>query len=237
MDFHALAYILLNLICCAFILYLGFDLLKNEMQSVKRQKGLRLVLDLIILQLFIYLVSESGFTISLEFPPKFAIVFIIPSFIFSAIFLYSNRNSNWIKKVSLKQITLFQSFRILVESLFLWSVAKGILHYNVSIEGYNFDMIFGFTALLVYLIIWVLKKENKKLLLYWNYLGVIVLASVIFVFVSTLYLPQIYGFDKTPMKVSFLEYPFVLVAAFMMPLAVFLHILSIIRINKNPKIN
>ena len=86
-------------------------------------------------------------------------------------------------------------------------------------------------------IIWVLKKENKKLLLYWNYLGILVLASVIFVFVSTLYLPQIYGFDKTPMKVSFLEYPFILVAAFMMPLAVFLHILSIIRINKNPKFN
>lgn len=237
MDYHALAYILLNLICCVFILFLGFGLLKDEMQLLKRQKGLRLVSGLTVWQLFIYLVSESGFTLSLEFPPRFAIVFIVPSFIFTAIFLYSNRNSNWIKKVSLKQITLFQSFRILVENIFLWSVAKGILHYNVSIEGYNFDMIFGFTALLVYLIIWVLKKENKKLLLYWNYLGILVLASVIFVFVSTLYLPQIYGFDKTPMKVSFLEYPFILVAAFMMPLAVFLHILSIIRINKNPKFN
>ena len=232
MDFQSFSYLFLNLICCVFIIYIGFKSLDSEDHSTKSKTKIKLVLGLMLWQFFIFLVSKSGYTLTLSFPPRFAILFIIPSFLFTGIFLYSNRNKNWIKTLPIQKITLFQSFRIAVESLFLWSVADGILHKNVTLEGYNYDMIFAISAILIYGYIFKLKKGSNTLLKVWNYLGLAVLASVIFVFISTLYLPEIYGFSETPMKVSFLEYPYILVAAFMMPLAVFLHVLSIIHLNK-----
>ena len=193
---------------------------------------MKIFLGLLIWQIFIFLVSKSGFTVNIEFPPRFGILFIIPSFIFTAVFLFRNRNKEWITKISNRQITLFQSFRIAVELLFVWSCAEGILHENVTIEGYNFDMLFGFSALLVYVLVYLLKIGGQKLLLFWNYLGILVLLSVIFVFNSTLYFPHVYGLEQTPMTTSFLEYPYILVAGFMMPLAVFFHCLSILHIKK-----
>lgn len=187
---------------------------------------------LILWQLFILLVTKSGFTVTTEFPPRFAILFIVPSFIFTIIFLYLNRKKDWINQISNKQITLFQSFRIAVELLLWFSFAEGMLHKNVTIEGYNYDMIFGLSAILVFTFVYLLKVGGQKLLLVWNYAGILVLLSVIFVFTTTLYTPEIYGFDQSPMTSTFLEYPFVLVPAFMMPLAIFFHCLSIVHIRR-----
>ena len=142
------------------------------------------------------------------------------------------RNKHWVASIPNRQITLFQSFRIVVELLFVWSCSEGTLHKNATIEGYNFDMIFGFSALLIYSLADQFKLGGPKLLLFWNFLGLLVLLSVIFVFNSTLYFPHIYGLEPTSLTTSFLEYPFILVAGFMMPLAVFFHCLSILHIQK-----
>jgi len=73
---------------------------------------------------------------------------------------------------------------------------------------------------------------SKKLAIFWNYLGLLVLASVIFVFMTSIYAPEMYGFTESQMPMEFTRYPYVLVAGFLMPSAVFVHVLSIVQLSK-----
>ncbi len=131
-------------------------------------------------------------------------------------------------------LTYIQSFRILVEILFVYSVSANVLHPIVTIEGYNFDMIFGASALIMWLFTYKIKIISKSILILWNYLGIAVLASVIFLFVSSVYFPNIW--EKTEMMPkAFATAPYVLVAGFLMPSAIFIHVLSIIRLGREVK--
>lgn len=225
-------YFILNVLVCLFLLRIAHQAANNCAISKKR-RNIKLIAwsGIVGWQLFIFIISESGFTVNLNFPPRFALVFILPAFLFTAIFIFKNRASNWLKRISIKELTIFQSFRIAVESLFVWSVAAGVLHENVTIDGYNFDMVFAFSAPFAYLLTFIYGSKKYTFLKLWNYLGLIVLASVIFVFISTLYFPTIYGFTETPLTESFLKYPYILVAGFMMPVAVFIHCLSLIKLD------
>jgi hypothetical protein len=114
----------------------------------------------------------------------------------------------------------------------VFSVAQGVLHQNVTIEGYNYDMLIGLSAPIIGYF-FVSKSLSIKVLKAWNILGLLVLASVIFVFFTSIFFPAFYGPDYTAFPSNFGTYPYVLVAGFLMPLAVFIHFLSIIVINKN----
>jgi len=226
-----LAYIGLTFITILFLIFIGFKAINATSTNSKKDK-IKLVIAIIIWQLFILTVSSTDFLKSYEFPPRFAIAFILPSFIFTGFFLSLNRNKTWIKSIPEHWLVYFQTFRILVETLFVFSLAKGIFNYQVTIEGYNFDMIFAFTAPIIAFLVYKMKVIPRNAIIIWNYIGLTVLASVIVLFLISMYKPEIFG-SKTPLlPLEALKYPYVLIAGFLMPTAVFLHILSIVQIVK-----
>jgi len=209
-----------------------YTISKTFQEAQKRQKKKKLlVIGFLLWQLYIFIMASSNFLASYSFPPRFALAFILPSFIFTGIFIYTNRKNKWIQNIPQHWLIYIQSFRIFVELLFVFSVAQGILHKEASIEGYNFDMIMAITAPIIGLLVFKYKILSEKWLIYWNYLGLAILASVIFVFMSSIYKPEIYGSNIPLLPMESFQYPYVLVAGFLMPLAVFIHILSIVQIN------
>ena len=216
-----------------FLIVIGFAAINDSSSNPRRDKT-KLLTGLIVWQIFILAVSSSEIIKSYAFPPLFAIAFIIPSFIFTGLFLYINRNNKWIKSIPEHWIIYFQSFRILVETLFVYSLAQGIFNYQVTIEGYNFDMVFAFTAPIIAHLVYNKKVIPRKTLIVWNYAGLAILASVIVLFLTSMYKPEIYGSDAPLLPLEALTYPYVLIAGFLMPTAVFLHILSIIQLAKKP---
>ncbi len=226
-----LGYITLTLVTIIFLLYIGFKAINASSTNSKKDKII-LIFGLAIWQPFILFISSADILKSYEFPPRFAITFIIPSFIFTRIFLYQSRNKKWIQTIPEQWVIYFQSFRILVETLFVFSVAEGILNYHVTIEGYNFDMIFAFTAPIIAFAVYTKKWLAKKVILIWNYIGLGVIASIIFLFLTVIYKPEIYGSDLPLLPLEALTYPYVLIAGFLMPVAVFLYVLSIVQLNK-----
>lgn len=233
-----IAYLGLTSITVLFLILIGFKAINKTSNNSKKDKTI-LILGLIAWQLFIFAITSTGILKSYEFPPRFVIAFIIPSFLFTGVFLFRNRNKKWIHSIPEHWIIYFQSFRILVETLFVFSVAQGILHYHVTIEGYNFDMVFAFTAPIIAFLVYNKKVLPKKSILIWNYIGLSVIASIIFVFLTTTYKPEMYGSTIPLLPLEALTYPYVLIAGFLMPVAVFLHILSIIQlkteVNIHPK--
>lgn len=225
------SYMLLTLMTVIFLCGIGLTAIYKTSINQKKDSSI-LIIGLIAWQLFIVLMSKTGILESYDFPPRFALAFIFPTFIFTGIFLYRNRNKKWIKSIPEHWIVYFQSFRILVEIIFVFSVSAGILNPEVTIEGYNYDMVFAATAPIIGLLVYSLKILPRKIVLIWNFIGVAVLISVIVVFMTSIYKPEMYGSSLPILPLDAMTYPYNLVAAFLMPTAVFLHILSIIQLTR-----
>ncbi|MDB4534082.1 hypothetical protein N9242_04350 [Vicingaceae bacterium] len=201
----------------------------NEIE--KKKKLITLVFGLILWQHYQLAIEASGFLTDFSLPPRFLFCLVLPAFLFTGIFLTKNRKKAWIMTIPEEWLAYIQSFRILVEVLFVYSVSAEVLHPLVTIEGYNFDMVFGVSAILIWFLTYKLKLISKSILIFWNYLGIVVLDSVIFLFVSAVYFPNIWG-ETGMMPIAFATAPYVLVAGFLMPLAIFIHVLSIIRLRR-----
>lgn len=232
-----IAYHILNLSVLILLFVIGFKGINDAFGNTpkaKRKKTL-LVLFLLLWQAYIFALGQTDILNTMELPPRFVIFLILPAFLFAGIFIYKNRNSAWLQKIPQSWLVYVQGFRIVVETLFVFTVAEGILHRNVTIEGYNYDMILGISAPIVAFFAFGKKVISKKMVIAWNYLGLIVLVSVIFVFLTTTFIPEFYGSTSNLMPMEFTNYPYTLVPGFLMPVAVFIHVLSIVQLTKSIK--
>lgn len=230
-----IVYIVFTIIIISKIIFIGFKAINNTFtdESKKKKKKFWLVLGLVLWQVYIFIMAKSGLLENYDFPPRFALFLILPAFIFTGIFAYRNRNNKWLQAIPESWLLYFQSFRIIVESIFVATVAQGLLHKEVTIEGYNFDMVYAFTVPVVAYLVFYKKALPKKVAVFWNYLGLAVIASIIFLFMTSIYAPELYGATEPMMPLAATRYPYVLIAGFLMPAAVFMHVLSIIQLRKH----
>lgn len=233
-----LAYIGLSILMTVIIIQIGLRAINKTFseKSAARKKKILLIASLLGWHLYVFILASTEFMLDLSFPPKFFLFTILPAFIFTGIFIYKNRNNAWIQNIPSHWLFLYQSFRICIESIFIFTVAQGILHPNVTIEGYNFDLIYAFTVLIIWVLIFNSFEKYKHLIIWWNYLGLGIIAFIIFLFQSTIYIPEIYG-EVEPFPIEFLNYPYILVVSFLMPSAVFIHVLSIVQLRKTSMAN
>ena len=229
----------LTTIIMSVVIIVGFYIsrtkhLNNRKKSLSQTAKIAFCIVSVLFYLFI--LSSNMVLVDYGMPPRFPIFLIFPTFLFTGIFIYKNRNNAWIRNIKPATLIYIQSFRVLVEILFVFSITEGILPKLVTIEGYNFDMIVGILAPIVAYLVFNKKVASIKVALYWNYLGLAVLASVIFVFLSTTFAPEFYGSSLNLMPIEFTHYPYTLVAGFLMPVAVFMHVLSIVQLSKNRNI-
>lgn len=75
-----LAYLGLTIVTILFLTIIGFKAI-NESSSYAQKNKMKLLLGLILWQLLILLVDSTGILKPYEFPPRFAIAFIIPFFL------------------------------------------------------------------------------------------------------------------------------------------------------------
>lgn len=229
-----IGYFVLTILINLILIYIGLKAIDaNKLDSAKnKRKKTLLVSSLITWQLYIFAVASSGALENFDFPPRFVLFLIGPAFLFTGIFIYKNRNYTWIQDIPLQWLIYYQTFRIAVEVLLTLTASAGILHSNVTIQGFNYDMIFAFTAPFVAFFLFQKKPYKRKIIIFWNYLGLTVIASIIFLFITTIYAPHIYGDETNLISTDFGKYPYVLIPGFLMPSAVFIHILSIVQLSR-----
>ncbi len=223
-----LGYIGLSIIMT--LVLVGIDL--KATKKSKTSPPIKLLYALLGWHIYVYLLSLTDFIENLDFPPRFALLTILPAFIFVGWFATRAKKSPWLAAIPPHWLIFYQSFRIGIETLFVLTVSAGLLHPNVTIEGYNYDMIYAMTALIVGVLV---MRGQYKIGLLWNYLGLMVIASIIILFQLTIYVPEVFGPDTAEFPRGFLQYPYVLVPAFSMPSAVFIHVLSIFQLKAKLK--
>ena len=176
--------------------------------------------------------AGAGFFQDYSLPPRIPLFLIFPLFAFMAYFFFSKKFEDLIRGIPPAWPVYLQSFRIAVELLILGVFLNGLVSYEPTFEGYNFDILAGISAPAIawlgfqrkVLPVWVLKL--------WNYLGLLLLANVVLIFLTLLFQPEIWGYTATTISPEFGTMPYLLIPAVYMPLAVFLHFFSLAQLRR-----
>ena len=178
---------------------------------------------------YICVISVTGICTNTGFPPRIPLLLVIPSFL---LFIYLLTNSNFqriIAHTPAQWLVYFQSFRIVVE-LLLWGLfMKGILPQSATFEGHNFDILIGLTAPLIAYFTFTKRGIPNPLFILWNFAGLITLVVVVFTLMHHAYFPPIKDEPNILVTKGIGILPFTFLAGFFMPLAVFIHVLSLIK--------
>lgn len=192
-----------------------------------RNKTLLFPITIFLFQLTIGLIGETGFYINYSLPPPFVYAGILPAFVLLASFSFSKTGKLLLKSIPLHYPILFQSFRIIVELLIFWTYLKGWGPKEATMIGYNYEFYFGILALIVGFLTW-RGKLSKKLLIGWNVFGLLMLAFIVGIFITSAFAyDTFWGNSDRMVTDEMFQMPVMAIATLYMPLAVWTHIFSI----------
>ena len=187
---------------------------------------------LILWTIYLLVLDQSGILRSMVNPPRIPLLVILPAFILIVWFFVSGKHRPFTQNIPIWQPVLIQSFRIGVEFLILGIYLNGIGPVQATFEGYNFDIVSGLLAIPT---AWFLYKKMsfaKIAAWIWSILSLLLLANIVFIFNTLVMRPEMWGFAENPISVEFTKMPYILIAGFYMPFAVFLHAFTLTQLRK-----
>jgi len=173
--------------------------------------------------MYLLIISNLGVLNNFNLPPRIPLLIVIPTVVASIVFTGSKSFRNVLERVPLHLPVFLTSFRILVELLIYGAYREGVFPQRVTFEGLNYDILVGLSACVVGVLL--LKRKFPLWgLLVWNILSLLVLALTVYSFVSSYYFPDHMSLSN---KMEFVQFPFLLLAGVLLPVAIFLHVFSI----------
>ena len=102
----------------------------------------------------------------------------------------------------------------------------GLIPVLMTFQGYNFDIVSGITAPLVYYLVFIKKSISNKGLLAWNFIGLALLINILAIAVLSAPTPfQKLAFEQPNLGVMY--FPFVWLPAVIVPIVLFSHLMAI----------
>jgi len=210
----------------AFVLSMVFFYLSNG-------KHKKLVMLLVLWSALQSGLAYSGFYLVTDsFPPRFGLV-LIPAAIFIVYGLLPKQRT-WVFE---NRNTILSTFlhvvrfpvELVLHGLFIHKMVPELMTY----EGRNFDILIGITAPLVGWL-FLKKKFNKKILLVWNIIGLILVSFILINGILSAELPfQQFGFEQPNRGINY--FPFILLPAVIVPLVIWTHITDILKLRSDLK--
>ena len=171
----------------------------------------------------LFVLGTEGFFAEFEkMPPRIMLSIVVP--MVTIVVLSLNRSfGELLTYIRPASLIYLQAFRIVVE-LVLWLLYKdGICPKQMTFEGWNFDMLAGLSAPLIAWLAFGGGRNNKKLAIAWNFVGLALLFTIILT--ATLSTPQFGVF--TPENRMIAYWPMVWLPGFVAPFALLLHVSSL----------
>ncbi len=220
-------YILLAVILCI----IGAGFYKAAQKDVFKGSGSNpfkgYVIGMTLWIAYVSVMAGSGFLADFSLPPKFVLFIILPAFVIIGWFFTAKRNKTIITSFPIALTVYYQTFRIVVEIL-IWGMTKeGMAPELVSFEGRNFDILAGLSAPVIGYLAYQKKVLSHKSVIVWNFIGLLLLANIVSIFLTLVVKPDMWGYAEVPVSLEFPTLPYVFIAGAFMPTAVFMHIFSI----------
>lgn len=207
---------------------------KTAIHDPKRRNAFLLKATLTLTAWLTYLtvMSLKGVFTSLSLPPRVPLLLVLPPFAFISFFFLGGKFKNIIASTPAHWPVYFQGFRIVVELFLLNLFLNGLVPKEATFEGYNYDLLIGLTAPVMGWLVFGKQILGRTALIIWNVCGFITLATVVFVFMTHAYLPQIWHKQADIAHMGFGQFPYTYLAGFLMPCAIFMHIFSLVKLKR-----
>jgi hypothetical protein len=180
------------------------------------------------------LIAWTGAYIDHESVPPKLMLGMIPVFlsIFALLILPGGRK--WLRSLNLKALTLVHVVRIPVEIALYLLAGYGLISHLQTFEGWNFDIVCGITAPIIFLLAFGKNNQvkNKRLLLGWNIVCLLLLINIIVISVMALESPfQCLSMDQP--NVAMMYFPFNLLPMVIVPIVIISHLAAILQLTGN----
>ncbi len=158
-------------------------------------------------------------------PPRFVFL-LAPGILFViGYFLFTRKNSTS-NAGNLKWLTLVHTIRIPVEIVLYCIYIEGLIPDLMTFEGYNFDILSGISAPVMYYAVFVKNWIGTRGLLIWNFICLGLLVNILTIAVLSAQTPlQQVAFDQPNIGVTY--FPFVWLPAVIVPIVLYSHLVSI----------
>ncbi len=186
----------------------------------------KVVVAILIWGLIVGVLGVLGFYEKLgEVPPRF--VFLLgPVTLFVLLLFITKNGRRFIDSLDIKWLTLLHVVRLPVEVVLHSIFLSGLIPVYMTFEGYNFDIVSGITAPIVYYLIFVKKILGNRFLLFWNFACLALLLNILTIAVLSAQTPfQKLAFDQPNVGVTY--FPFVWLPTIIVPIVLLSHLASI----------
>ena len=233
----AILFTLLTLFLTGAIFYaLHYALKRATYTEEKKRNIFRLAVAGLLgwLGLLALLANQNFFSDFSTVPPRFVLA-IAPPWLFIA-WLTSRESFRYLLSlVPAAWPVYLQSFRVVVE-IILWMVfVAGVAPEQMTFEGRNFDILVGLTA--PFAAYFFFRKELKvRWGVLWNIFGLALLLNIVTIAILSTPTP-FRMFLNEPANTFVTNVPFIWLPGFVVPVALALHVFSLIQLLRRPKEN
>ena len=227
-------FILLTLVLAIVLYLMAANVSLKAINDPGKQRSFIRGTALVLICWLVYIsaVSVTGIFSIATFPPRIPLLLVFPAFAFFLYFFTNRRFKNLIVQAPPAWLVYFQSFRVAVELLIWGLFMKGIFPQSATFEGHNFDIIIGLTAPIVAYFTFIKPRLGKTIFILWNSAGLGTLVIIVFIIMRHAYLPSMVNNPENVLTKGFGTFPYTFLAGFFMPLAVFMHIFSLIKVRE-----
>ena len=199
-------------------------------------KSNKVLVGILFWMIIVGTLGYSGFfRVQNATPPRFVFL-LAPGILFVTLHLLTKRGRSFSDKLDLKWLTLLHTVRIPVEVVLYYTFLAGQIPELMTFEGYNYDILSGLSAPIIYYAAF--KKEwiGKKGLLIWNFICLGLLINILTIAVLSAETPiQKLAFDQPNIGVTY--FPFVWLPAVIVPIVLYSHLVSIRMLLKSGNTN
>jgi hypothetical protein len=217
-------------IICVFLVYGGMRILVKHSDDSGLKRAPNVFLTILVSWIgLLYLLSLTGFTSDFSSTPPRMFIILLPLLLGILLLVISGRTDAMLRLVPQKWLVNIQSFRVVVELTLWWMSIKYLVPEQMTFEGYNFDILAGLSAPVIYMVYQKEAGYSNRLLLIWNIISLMLLVNI--VTIAILSLPVSFRiFMNEPSAFILSQFPFILLPGVLVPLAYSMHFLSLRKI-------
>lgn len=189
----------------------------------------KLIAGILIWSTIHSILAYHGFYLDLSMPPRVAII-LIPITV-TIIYSCTSYRIQWIiENRNIKISTFLHTIRIPMEIILLYLFLNGWIPEIMSFHGKNFDIVAGILSLIVGLFYLGGIVKTKALIIF-NIIGLLLILTILIIAILSTELPiQQFGLDQPNRAI--LYFPFILLAAVIVPIVIYTHISDLIYLIK-----
>ncbi len=220
--------VLIVLALVASVLYaIHFVYTKKETDALKLKKLLIYVgLGFFFWLSFLGLMSYAGFFYDTTNLPSRIIWAVVPPVALTIFLLFSKFFNELLKEVPISWMIYIQGFRIPMELILWMGYLGGFVPFQMTFEGFNFDILVGITALLAGFTFFYRGRYLRSEAIIWNISGLTLLLNVILI--AVLSAPSSFRvFMNEPANIFIAHFPFIWIPGFILPFAFAVHLFSL----------